>query len=242
MAQKILVASGKGGVGKSAFTAIIGQALANKNKKILAIELDCSFRSLDVALGISSSVLFDLGDIISGNASVSDTAKPCPFCKNLSVICASVSQKMLTKECLDLLEKAADDFDVLIFDCPAGITDSMIATASYCDLILILANPDPSSVRAARTTAEKIRNVTDKDIRLIINRCPIKSKNLIPYKSLDDIINQTELQLFGVLWEDPYTRISVDTGIPLLQKSANSQPFDHIAQRILGNRVPLGIK
>ena len=71
MAKIILVASGKGGVGKSTVSALLGEAFAFKKSPVLLLELDSGLRSLDVALGVSEHVLFDMGDIIRGSSSAS---------------------------------------------------------------------------------------------------------------------------------------------------------------------------
>ena len=55
MAEIIVVASGKGGSGKSSFTAGISRALANAGKKVLAIDFDIGLRSLDLLFGEADS-------------------------------------------------------------------------------------------------------------------------------------------------------------------------------------------
>ena len=59
MAEIILVASGKGGSGKSTFTVGVSKALASCGKRVLAIDCDIGLRSLDLLLGVSESVVFD---------------------------------------------------------------------------------------------------------------------------------------------------------------------------------------
>ena len=77
MAKVILVASGKGGVGKSTVSALLGEALAQAGHATLLAELDSGLRSLDVALGVTESVLFDMGDVARGGAPA-DSVMPCP--------------------------------------------------------------------------------------------------------------------------------------------------------------------
>ena len=64
MAEIILVSSGKGGSGKSSFTAGVSRALAACGKKVLAIDCDIGLRSLDLLLGVSDKVVFDWGDLL----------------------------------------------------------------------------------------------------------------------------------------------------------------------------------
>ena len=71
MAEKIVVASGKGGVGKSSCTVAIGKELAYRGYRVLLIDTDTSLRSLDVLLGVSDRVVFDWGDVICERCSFS---------------------------------------------------------------------------------------------------------------------------------------------------------------------------
>ena len=73
MAKIILVASGKGGVGKSTVSALLGEAFAFGKSPVLLLELDSGLRSLDVALGVSEHIVFDMGDIIRGSCEIKDT-------------------------------------------------------------------------------------------------------------------------------------------------------------------------
>ena len=53
MLKVILVASGKGGTGKTSLTAGVGAALAQLGSKVLLIDGDCGLRNLDIVLGMS---------------------------------------------------------------------------------------------------------------------------------------------------------------------------------------------
>ena len=57
MLKVILVASGKGGTGKTSLTAGVGAALAQLGSKVLLIDGDCGLRNLDIVLGMSDRIL-----------------------------------------------------------------------------------------------------------------------------------------------------------------------------------------
>ena len=52
--QCIAVASGKGGTGKTSFTAGVGAALALSGRRVLCLDCDIGLRNLDLALGLST--------------------------------------------------------------------------------------------------------------------------------------------------------------------------------------------
>ena len=68
MAQKIVIASGKGGVGKTSLCVGIGKALSTLGKRVLLIDCDC-LRSLDLLTGVTEQMVYNFGDVIFGRCS-----------------------------------------------------------------------------------------------------------------------------------------------------------------------------
>ena len=59
MSQVIAVVSGKGGTGKTSFTALTGMALSRLGMKTLLLDCDVGLRNLDLYLGMSDCALMD---------------------------------------------------------------------------------------------------------------------------------------------------------------------------------------
>lgn len=241
MAKIILAASGKGGAGKSTVSALLGEALAFKKHPTLLIELDSGLRSLDVALGISENIVFDMGDIVRSSCEIRDAVSVCPFLPELSLIPAAAKPALITKETIEKIAgEFGEEFEYIILDCPAGIGPELENAALCADLGLVIATPDPSSVRGANTAGRLLASAGLGKRRLVIERCPQKAKNLAPIKDLDEIIDKSELQLIGVIWEDPMTRTAMDSGKALDYSSPNYKTFRDLAERVCGNHIPLG--
>ena len=66
MAKFIIVASGKGGTGKTSLSAGISAALAVMGRRVLVIDGDSGLRNLDIVLGMSDRVVFSFADVASG--------------------------------------------------------------------------------------------------------------------------------------------------------------------------------
>lgn len=242
MAKVILVASGKGGVGKSTVSALLGQALAAAGHKTLLAELDSGLRSLDVALGVAESVAFDMGDIARGTPP-EQTLLDCPFCPGLSVICAGAEPSSVSEETLAAVTKElSEKYEFILLDCPAGLGEVLALAAKYAAAAILVTTPDPAAVRAAANTGMFLEKNGVRSRRLVIERCPQKPKKLEPIKNLDEVIDGAQARLIGVIWDDPKTRAAVASGKALPEESPNKKMFCDLAERVLGRRVPLGFK
>ena len=64
----LVVTSGKGGVGKTTSTAALGAALAQSGQKVVVVDFDVGLRNLDLVMGAERRVVFDLINVIKGEA------------------------------------------------------------------------------------------------------------------------------------------------------------------------------
>ena len=62
----ITVTSGKGGVGKTTFSANVSAALAEQGKKAIAVDTDVGLRNLDIVMELQNRIVFDLVDVVEG--------------------------------------------------------------------------------------------------------------------------------------------------------------------------------
>src|SRR3984885_4659366 len=68
MGQVIVVTSGKGGVGKTTSTAALGAALAQTGQNVVVVDFDVGLRNLDLVMGAERRGVFDLVNVIQGDA------------------------------------------------------------------------------------------------------------------------------------------------------------------------------
>src|SRR5579864_4853803 len=65
-ARRIVVTSGKGGVGKTTTTANVGAALARRGHRVTLVDADIGLRNLDLVLGVEKRIVFDLVEVVEG--------------------------------------------------------------------------------------------------------------------------------------------------------------------------------
>ena len=63
MGKAIVIASGKGGTGKSMLAANLGTTLALQGHKVVLIDLDTGLRNLDLYLGIENNIVYDINAV-----------------------------------------------------------------------------------------------------------------------------------------------------------------------------------
>lgn len=241
MAARIVIASGKGGVGKSSFTAGLACALQNLGHNVLVVDCDIGLRSLDIILGVGADMLFTWGDIIAGRCSCDDalTRTNC----GCSLLCApSEYVECFTAEAMrSMADEFEERFDYILFDSPAGIGNGFKLAAAAANSAIVVATPDSVCVRSGAVTADKLSSMGIKNIRLVINRfdkkATIKGKRL----NIDDVIDSTCLRLIGVVPQDNMLSFNMTCGKLLPKRSPSASAFLRIASRLEGKRVHLEI-
>src|SRR6059058_4273194 len=89
MAKVMVVTSGKGGVGKTTSTAALGAALAQRNQTVVVVDFDVGLRNLDLVMGAERRVVFDLVNVVQGDARLAQALIRDKRLENLSLLPAS---------------------------------------------------------------------------------------------------------------------------------------------------------
>ena len=92
MAKIIVVTSGKGGVGKTTTSASFAAGLAMRGHKTAVIDFDVGLRNLDLIMGCERRVVYDLINVIQGEANLNQALIKDKQCENLHVLAASQSR------------------------------------------------------------------------------------------------------------------------------------------------------
>ena len=240
MAKKIILASGKGGVGKSSLTAGVAIALCNMGFNTLVIDFDIGMGCLDLILASDDTGIFNWGDVIH-DACEPMTALRSTIGPKLLVAPTSFSEDY-TPEALKKIMKVYDkEFDYILFDAPAGVNGGFKLAASCADEGIIVSTPDEVCVRVGYYAADKLFELGVKRVRLIINRFSKKQTTKGHYLNIDEVIDATYLQLIGVVPEDQKLSYCSVVGMQTLEKSKAKDSFMRIAKRIEGINVNLEV-
>lgn len=244
MSEKILVASGKGGVGKSTVTSFLAITLAKRNRKVLVVDSDTGLGAIDIMLGVADRVVNSWADVMNCDCVIKNAI--ISINENLDLIASPriFPERISDTVFCDILKEVENEYDVILIDSAAGIDDNFHRAALYCNRVIFVATADEISVRcasAAANKAEKFGIVRD-DMRIVINRfikkAALKSKLL----NIDGVIDKSGIALLGLIPEDkkiPF--MSVTNDMPD-KKSVFISAVNRIADRLEGKYVPLELK
>jgi septum site-determining protein MinD len=237
MAEIIVIASGKGGSGKSSFTAGVGRALANLGKKVLAIDCDIGLRSLDLLFGVSEKVVFDWGDLVCDRC----TFEQALIRSEIDLLAAprNFSDDLSPEATAKLFRSFSEDYDYIILDSPAGIDRGFQLAASGADNAVVITTPDNICVRSCARAFDELRRLGIEDARLVINMFEVKPVCKHRLLNIDQCIDETGVQLLGIVPRDPKLGYCSVTGVTPGEFSPSTLAFSRIAKRITGKRVPL---
>ncbi len=150
MAQVVVVTSGKGGVGKTTSTAALGAALAQGGESVVVVDFDVGLRNLDLVMGAERRVVFDLINVVQGDAKLHQALIRDKRLDNLSLLPASQTRDKdaLTEEGVArVIDELREKFDWIICDSPAGIERGATLAMRHADVAVVVTNPEVSSVR-----------------------------------------------------------------------------------------------
>ncbi len=244
MGRVTVITSGKGGTGKSTFAAGVGAALVRRGNRVLIIDCDAGMRGVDLMLGVSGRLVFDIADIVRGNCTPENAIYPCSTVPELYILPApqnirdEVSPNIM-RQLVHILKKY---YDHILIDCPAGIGTGFESAAAAAGYAVIVANAEPLSLRGCDKVRQRLVRLKISEIRLVINRFnERKFRKCGFFPDLDSVIDKAGARLLGIVPEDNAAAAETQRGQPPEGKMKAVYAFDRIAARLDGADVPLGI-
>lgn len=243
LGQVIAVVSGKGGTGKTSFTANVGMALAQMGYSTLCLDCDVGLRNLDIALVMTDRAVMDFTDVMAGRCSLEEAAIGHPMQKNLYLLTAPThcgAQEIDPKGFRELFPEIRKRFDYCLVDAPAGLGAGFQLALTEADRAVVVTTTEASSLRDAQRTVMELGWLGRGQVHLVVNRCKQKLLRSL-HQTIDDAIDSAGLPLLGVIPEDETIPLYAGRGHPLLTTNNNNaaRAYRNIAKRMTGQRVAL---
>ncbi len=254
MSKVLVVTSGKGGVGKTTSTAALGAALAQLGKKVVVVDFDVGLRNLDLVMGAERRVVFDLINVIQGDAKLVQALIRDKRIEGLSLLPASQTRDKdaLTAEGVGrVIAELREKFDWVLCDSPAGIEKGATLAMHHADAAVVVTNPEVSSVRDSDRIIGMLDSKTARAERgeriekhLLLTRYDAGRANRGEMLKVDDVLEILSIPLLGIIPESEEVLKASNVGSPVTLNSPQSGPgrayFD-AARRLLGEQLPVTV-
>lgn len=239
IANMIMIASGKGGVGKTWFSITLGMTLAKKGKKVLLFDGDLGMANVDIQLGLTPEK--DLGDYIQQTCALKDVIVN--YQANFDLLvgrsgCGSLASLSQTK--LDDLKRElvqlSTQYDYVLLDLGAGIGGTVRQLSQLAGQCFLMTTDEPTAITDAyaflKYTASSHPTL---DLRLVVNQSPSTSTGMRTYETLQKVSQnflKYELKLAGIIPEDKNIPDAIRHQEPLWSRYPTSHAIQAI-QRVL---------
>nr|WP_229429275.1 septum site-determining protein MinD [Massilia sp. ST3] len=253
VARIIVVTSGKGGVGKTTSSASFSSGLAMRGYKTAVIDFDVGLRNLDLIMGCERRVVYDLINVINGEATLHQALIKDKHCDNLFILPASQTRDKdaLSEEGVEnvLNEMVKMGFDFIVCDSPAGIEHGALMALTFADEAIVVTNPEVSSVRdsdrilgilQAKSRRAQSGSEPVKEHLLITRYSPkrVEADEMLSYQDVQEILR---IPLIGIIPESESVLHASNQGNPAIHFKGTdvADAYEDVVARFLGEERPL---
>jgi septum site-determining protein MinD len=235
MGRRIVITSGKGGVGKTTITASVGVALAELKKSVVLVDADIGLNNLDVVLAIENRVVYDILDVVMGKcrlrqALIQDSSQPNLFILPSAKICDS--PLLSAQSFRNVVHALSLSYDFVIIDCPAGIDNGFHRAVSSADEAIVVTTPNVSAIRDADKVLSLLMSYSLQSTGLVVNRVRSDMVQRGEMMGIGDIARIVRTKPVGLIPEDDcITMYSAVGRVPF--DTASGRAFKMLASNIL---------
>src|SRR4051812_19966726 len=254
MGTIVVVTSGKGGVGKTTSTAALGAALAQDGQNVVVVDFDVGLLNLDLIMGAERRVVFDLVNVVQGDAKLAQALIRDKRLDKLSLLPASQTRD---KDALTdagvarVMEELRAKFDWVICDSPAGIERGATLAMRHADVAVVVTNPEVSSVRDSDRIIGLLDSKTIKaekgetlDKHLILTRYDPNRADRGDMLKVEDVLEILSIPLLAIIPESEEVLRASNVGCPVTLNNPLSAParaYADAVRRLLGETVPMSV-
>ncbi len=241
-ARRIVLTSGKGGVGKTTTTANLGAVLAKRGHRVVLVDADIGLRNLDLVLGVEKRIVFDLVEVVEGRCQLRQALIKDKRLENLSILpAAQTRDKTAISELqmADVVTQLGELCDYVLIDCPAGIEHGFRNAIAGASEAIVVTTPEVSAIRDADRVIGKLHE-RGLPVRLVINRLRPEMVRSGDMLSVEDVTDILSAELLGIVPEDEEVIDTANKGEPIVLQAESrlAAIYDKIARRLEGELVP----
>ncbi len=205
MARKIVITSGKGGVGKTTVAVQLAAQLAKKGQRVVLCDGDFGLNNVDVCVGVEGLVTYDLVDVIEGRCRAKQALVQHPIYPNLYVLTSgrAAPERYVSPQAVKLvLDNLAPLFDFILIDSPAGIDEGFHRAVATAGEAIVVTAPQLPALRDADKVIGLLKSYELSKLSVVVNR--VRGDLLMRGECLSpkQIVDLLKAPLLGVLPEE----------------------------------------
>jgi flagellar biosynthesis protein FlhG len=237
------ITSGKGGVGKTAVVANLAVLLARMGKRVLILDADLGLANIDVVFGLAPG--HNLNHFFSGEQGLEAILTDGP--EGIKIIPAGSGVQRFTRldseqkmRLLEALDTMNSDFDFVLIDTEAGISENVTYFNTAAQEILVVTTPDPTAITDAYALMKLLSNqYHEKHFNLIVNFIKNEDEALDVYRKLTMVANRYLDISIDYIGSIPRDKLMVDAIrkqqvlVQLFPESKTAVAFEALARTIV---------
>ncbi|WP_059173690.1 CpsD/CapB family tyrosine-protein kinase [Bacillus sp. FJAT-27445] len=180
----LMVTSSAPGEGKSTTIANLAVTFAQQGKQVLLIDADMRKPTMHYTFNVSNTV--GLTSVLSGQENLNKALRPSDI-ENLYILTSgpippNPSELLGSKAMKAFLEKAKEEFDMVLFDTPPvlAVTDAQILS-NQCDGTILVVNSEKTEIEKATKSKELLLAAKANLLGVVLNNKKLDSKNQYYY-------------------------------------------------------------
>lgn len=234
MARKIVLTSGKGGVGKTTICANLGINLASLGFRVAIIDTDIGLNNMDVVLGLDRQVVFDITDVITGRCRPKQALVQDKKISSLYLLPSAHAYNkvnILGEHIKNVVDSLNSSFDYILIDCPAGVEAGFHRAVFPASEAIVVVTPHLSSIRDADKVIGLLNDYDISYTGLVINR--MRGDMLLNGDTMDiaSVVKALNIPLLGVIPEDDAIGSSCSMG-GRVQSNESARAFTLLSENL----------
>lgn len=247
-----VIASGKGGVGKTWYSVSMAHAMAELGKRVLLFDGDLGLANIDIQLGIMPE--YDLSDYFQGRVSLSETRLTLDTVSNqdgrIDVITGRSGSGSLAnlpyhqkENLIESLYALSNHYDYVLIDLAAGVDENILQVTNIAGHYIVIVTPEPTSMTDSYAFIKIITLQGEGDrVSLLVNQADHEKEANTTYATLKktcDHFLDTTPPLLGFIQKDKRVREAIKSQKPIGKRFPNAKANDEVlrlAKKVIQSR------
>ena len=243
LSRIIVVASGKGGVGKTSLVVNLAVIMGQWGQKTIILDTDLGLANVDILMDLKPA--FSLIDVIRGHKDLSEVIVKGTF--NVEVIPGGSGLSEIISMDSHQRERLVSRFsyleergDILLIDCAAGISRNVLSFIAAADELIMVTTPEPTAITDVYSVIKIVSNYRlHSTVNLVVNMVRSSKEGETVFKRINNVCQNfldISMNFLGGIEFDQHVHKAVLNCSPyVLQfpRSRAAQCTRNIARRIL---------